>query len=164
MLPPAYINLSVHRGGVSPAGGGGCPSSWGGVGQSSRWRGGISPAGGGQFSRWEEGVSPAGGGGGRSVSGGVVRYSLHCLLRSRRRTFLFGINLCQLKLSSTRKSPCVTARCVPPASYPVRGVLCLGAGEGEGKRGYPCPGPLWRRGEQMGERRGGEAEGDLFWF
>ena len=72
------------RGGVSPAGRGG-QSSWGGV----------SPAGGGGGQSSQGGVSPARGGGSvQLVGGGSAKIGLTtrravCLLRSRRRTFLF---------------------------------------------------------------------------
>ena len=74
-----------------PPGGSGQSSQGGGSGQSSRGGGGqVSPARGvGQSSRggW---VSPAGGGGG-SASCTLLRAV--CLLRSRRRTFLFIIRI-----------------------------------------------------------------------
>ena len=110
------VCLSVHRrgqsadsaGGVSPAGGGG-QSSWGGVSPAG---GGVSPAGGwGWVSQpggsvqpggvsWGGSVSQGGSaGGGRLVSQDrttecvLTTQRAVCLLRSRRRTFLFLVDL-----------------------------------------------------------------------
>ena len=97
LLPPAYVLrregnsftlfVNSHPGGgqVSPGGGGGCQVQPAGGVRSSR--GGSGPAGrGGSGQSSQGGSGPAGGGG--SASCALLRAV--CLLRSRRRTFLFS--------------------------------------------------------------------------